>query len=51
MPVIHSPKARTASTSNETAAKKKNADAAKKVQQYADCLKLAVDNPNIVCNQ
>lgn len=26
-------------------------DAAKRAQQYADCLKLAVDNPNIVCKQ
>jgi len=26
-------------------------DAAKKAQQYADCLKLAVDNPTIVCKQ
>jgi hypothetical protein len=26
-------------------------DAAKKAQQYADCLKLAVDNPKIVCKQ
>jgi hypothetical protein len=25
------------------------ADAAKKAQQYADCLKAAVDNPSIVC--
>jgi hypothetical protein len=27
------------------------ADQAKQAQQYADCLKLAVDNPNIVCKQ
>jgi hypothetical protein len=27
------------------------ADKAKRAQHYADCLKLAVDNPNIVCKQ
>ncbi len=27
------------------------ADAAKQAQQYADCLKAAVDNPSIVCKQ
>jgi len=27
------------------------ADKAKKAQQYADCLKLAVDNPKILCQQ
>ncbi|MGO9084140.1 MAG: hypothetical protein ACLQBK_02855 [Candidatus Sulfotelmatobacter sp.] len=28
-----------------------SAEQAKRAQRYADCLKLAVDNPNIVCEQ